>query len=98
MHAAISVSLALGLIKEKAAAPHLKALSQLPLPAMPEFRVEELIEIMLHDKRNDGKHVNCLLYEAPAQIKVQALSQEYCRHNYKNGLKKVPAQIKFDLF
>lgn len=69
MYLAIQTSAAFGLLPAAKAQPLAEALAALPLPALPaELNAAALLEVMRHDKKNDGEAIHCLLLRGIGQV------------------------------
>lgn len=69
MSMACEVSQALGLIAPEVALEIQRELEDLPLPTWPEqISVARMLDVMQHDKKNDGSEISCLLINSPGQI------------------------------
>lgn len=79
MHTALHVSLELGLLESESAREqarrHMHAIRQLPLPRLPDFQAQALIEVMKHDKKNDGAEITCLLSRGVGKIQARGMSE-----------------------
>lgn len=62
MQMALQMSALMGLLPDERATELMTPLQQLPCPPVPEgISAEDLLEPMLHDKKNDGRGIRCLL-------------------------------------
>lgn len=74
MSMASAVSAALGLISQAQSLGIQTELESLSLPAWPEtITAEQMLEVMQHDKKNDGAGIHCLLLEAIGKLQARNL-------------------------